>query len=896
MAEREFGVTNFVRGMAWHDAAKPFILDTGPHSALGHWLLRRAGFPSEAKVALAHGASSRNKTIRQYLKSGGAPLPAVLLLCNTLDIVAASVYSFQSRRPQDPDNHSMQNPFSRLVIWSSELDSPFAVPNEERVDELFMPLREAFIERLPDSWQNVVTPDSMEAAMELNPDTIAVDPLPSAIENWEAMQVIEQFMMHYPERTYPSVNDTSLFQHCRLSSILAFVVYRNLAHGPMSHWLDAEVGYEGENLKRPDENDRRVVMDHLAASLVRISFTGYQTLYKDAVRVDDLHGALDLADRTRQAFKEALVNVLGAPDLAEFLTINESQFDLFYLLPGTVDELAAQVNAAYETAIDRVTGEVVHRMARDFGRFGIDGDELRRQMGTIEYGLRILSLELPETRKLGPFATEYGDRLLTAYRESLDQRPEFPSARLPQNTGWNERTDPVPAVEICDVCGDHPILAPPENLEPEAEKDWRKKRDHAAHIFRGEREQVCLLCTARRTMAYGAIAKQMDPIVHSMLEPVAGQPGAWRSKEPDAGPALPPLLPARISISADDEMVEAGAFYVRYRQGGEGVDRSDVDIFPTTSYAADATGNVVMLSLKPTESLFETYRYDEALEALEPAVEEQLAQENEAFARWRETYQAYHAQLSDPDAEKSQADLAPPVRHVAPHLARVLERIQRLQVFYDHLVCRLADAPPRPEEQDRLRVLPLDTRYPTLRLLAPADRLDEALERLETVHDEVLMSTGTAEVESALPQRFLRHLLPALLHGTVVLFKQKFPLYLVLEAERDLFRQLAAHDDENWYGLRLGFTDLRGTLSEVGPQRAEVAYADLGEVLGLARDVDRRTVLLRAKTAAHITPELANALTKIRADHVRVSQQQAQRLNDKEIFPPVLFLKRATRG
>jgi hypothetical protein len=908
MEQPEFGITQFVRGMAWHDAGKPFIIDTGPHAALGYWLLQLAGHPGEAKVVLAHGRSSRNRTLRSYLRAGGEPLPAILLLCNALDVLSASIYSFQSR-PLETGYHSRQNPFSRLVVNSAELDAAFAVRHEERVGKLYTPLRQKFIDSLPSSWQEVVTLGAMESATTLSPEMINVSSLPDADHNQKAIEVIQRFMGHYPERTYPSVNDTSLLQHCRLSGILAFVAYRNLEKGENKDWLNASITIEDGHFQRPVENDRQIVQKHLAARLVRIAFEGHKALYKSAVRVDDLHGARELTERTREAFKQALACELGVSDLADFLTISEGQFDLVYLLPPAEVPLENVVHDAYEAAIDQVTGQIIERLGRDFPQIADQRGQLGQQLGDISYGLRIIPVGVPKGVDFNRIAAQYGRNLLQAYRDCQDYTT-FPATNLPGGANWRDNDETLAAAETCEVCGNYPILVPPEELE--AKDEWLRKRDYAAHIFRGEREQICLSCVARRTMAYGKIARRMDIIVHPMLKPDGSEPGSWRSVKPPDGPELPPLLPATVSLERDDELRDVGAFYVRYCRTEDRIDRSALDIFPTTSYAADATGNVVLLSLQPTKDvLFARYPYDEAIKESDPEQQAGDSPADDDIALWQDTFVKFYDEVVQ-EVEKQRGkdeeapDLSEPICHVQPHLARVMERIQCVRVFYDGLYRRLA------EDNPRLRVLPLDTDYPTLRLLLPADQLHKALRVLDQVMTSVLFSATVPETpaERKALHDLLGLLLPDLLHGAIVLFKQKFPLYLALEAERDLFRQLRVSDPDKdrdkqsrpgnsqWYGLRLAFTDLRGTLSQVAPKRAEVTYADLGQVLDLAdpvRGVDRRTVLLQAETAEYISPELADALSVIRADRIRLSQKKVRALQEEHIFPPVLFLKRATR-
>jgi hypothetical protein len=890
MAQPEFGITQFVRGMAWHDLGKPFALGTMRHAPLGYWILRLAGYDREALVALAHGHSSSKDTLTRYFRAGGSSLPGILSLCNSLDRLAASTYSMQSKGLKT-DCHSMQNPFSRLPIPISGLLSRFVIPYAK------LQILEKYLWRslrtLPAEWQAALTQDTKEGVEASQQPLSAPASLPAGKDT---LKVIQRHMANYPERTYPSVNDTSLAQHCRLSGILAFVVYCNLEHAGAT-LLQKHITYVNRDVQFPVRDFAGVVRGHLDTHLVRVAFEGHRALYEGAVRVDDLYGTRELTDLTREAFKQALAAELSVPDLAGFLTISESQFDLFFLLPPAEEPLERVIHNAYQAAIGRVTGQVADRLERDFPQISGLRPQLRQQLSDIGYGLRIVPVEVPEEADFNQFAARYGNNLLQAYGDS-QKYVTFSPANLPDEANWRDDAEALPAAEICDVCSNYPVLPPPDDLNDEDRQEWQRRRDYAAHIFRGEREQVCLSCVARRTLAHGKIAKQMDSIVHSMLEPAG--PGRWRSMPPPDGPDLPPLLTSTIRLPHDDEMADANAFYARYQRTQDGVDRSALEIFPTTSYAADATGNVVLLALQPTEkALIECYAYDEALkDRIQQAIGETLPDGK----LWQETFVSFYKKV---EGDPKTAHLAESIRHVQPHLARVMERIQHIRAFYEDLYHHLAEVPF--QGFSRLRILPLDIDFPTLRLLLPADQLDKALQTLDRVMTESLFSATYPEDLARRKQshQLLELLVPDLLHGAVVLFKHKFPLYLALEAERTLFHHLAMTDERkestgrpshsDWYGLRLAFTDLRGTLSQAGPILAEATYTDMGTVLELARQADRRTVLVQGETAQYISPELARALTMIRTTRTILTPSQAKELNRKEIFPPVLFLKQAIR-
>jgi hypothetical protein len=422
----------------------------------------------------------------------------------------------------------------------------------------------------------------------------------------------------------------------------------------------------------------------------------------------------------------------------------------------------------------------------------------------------------------------------------------------------------------------------------------------------------------------------MDHLVHPLLKRV--KPGLWQVVSPPEDSISPPPLPVLMSTvqldpTRDDELVSMGAFYVRHRRTQGSVDTSELDIFPTTSYAADVNSNVILLSLRPTEELFSTYSY---IEAIKNATQDEPLTHPD-FELWQQTFiQFYNKVKVEIEAQEEEyqqgkrknppLDLLEPIGNVHPHLARVMERIQHLKQFYEILWETLT--------KENIHTLPLDLDFPTLRLLLPADRLVQALRVLDRVMTETLFS-ATYPVENSQTFRqerqalhnLLSQLVPSLLHGTAILFKQKYALYLALEAERDLFRQLVDSDQETgpgrrqydgdghaepWYGLRLALSDLRGTLSGAAPMLAQLTYGDLGDVLRLAQTIDRRTVTGRAAiidssaidqhaSADEIT-QLADALTLIRGKRIGKSDQVKELLDDHEKkFKPVHFIKTATR-
>jgi hypothetical protein len=963
MTDRTMDITTFVRGMVWHDVAKPFALGTSKHTPLGYWLLHQAGY-DEAWVAFIHGSTGEN--LPKALKAGGDALPAILLLTNPLDRIAASFYSLLSRRFRRTDFlgrseddvekkyplfHAWQNPFSRLPNYSEELERTFLIRESydgaevphNRLEQLDKALREKLIAELPPSWDQLIEQEELSRATRAD---VALEASPDEEADGEALlRTLLPFQAQYPERTYPPANDTTLQEHCRLGGALAFVLYRNLEQA-RSPWLENAVWLESDGggdrcllglLEDPANAERvcpvigkdndwtgvqEIACRNLSARLVRVAFEGHRDLFEHAVRVDDLLGARALTERFIDSFESKLAEVLGAPGLfwaSEedsrqcLLTIHRSQFDLFYLLPpyptgDGVTTVEEAVHDAYEETLDEIVSELREGLKIDFQRavnagvlsFDADAEQaLREQLRALSYRVRVLDLEVGPAGQFDAFAdftSAYGTALIDTFGASREY-PVVPLGDLPLRAEAKDEVQ-LPADKTCDVCGNHPLFDPFVDLLDDVE--WKSYVQKAVHHFREEPERPCISCIARRMLAHSRVAER-TVWLSDMVEWAyarADQPGRVVAAQPKGGPALPSALVSSHQLESDDDFLDLGAAFARCRRDSEGY---QLDLFPTISYAADRNGNVVLLALQHTDALDRTYDYAPSIDEI-GQLPQAVRYGNRVPETDRERWQAsvsliYHwAKANDPEVAESMLS-------VRPHLARVLERIRRLRIFYRDLKEAL-DAEP-------IRILPLDIDFPTLRLLLPADQLDQALRVLDQVVTESLLSATYFRDQEKRRQAhdLLKLIAPEVLHGAAVLFKQKFPLYLALEAERDVFHQLAVLDRNEspaeekrlqkteWYGLRLGFSDLRGSLSEVGPLHAEVTYETLGEVLDLVDRVDRATVLQYAQAAQYVSPELAQAKAIVRTRRLQpLELEHVEALSDeKKMFSPVYFIKRAIR-
>lgn len=907
-------ITTFVRGMAWHDVGRPFYLGSEPHTRLGFLWLDALGYPGEALVTLTHFGGALETHLKRYWKETNSPTeaPAILALTNALDRAAAIAYSYMGEGPPRPagaTHHSWQNPFSRLPQKSPVFEAPFdaalvRMQQRNRSDSVY-----SHFTRYLKSW-----PDA--DAGELSNEAWAVLSLAlrEALkdERWKRVgkiptdqqkPVLEALLdctALYPERTYPPMNDTTLKRHAHLSGVLAFVLYRNLkARDP--GFLAQKIALQDEQLRLngrlvDEKVGPSMAMQHLDGFLVRISLEGHRELFANAVRLDDLHGARALARHTLDALVAAMAAQLDVPDLTEFLPVSRTPFDVVYCLPDSLGKAGIQqaVRQAYDAAVDRVAGELIEELKRDFRAaeppldWPSQHNDLKRQLHSLAYGLAVLPVAVDERQDFQAFTAAFAHALVTAYRDSRT------ASTFPGEEWHRVKADlELPGGEdgsvhdICQVCETHPIYK--RFNERMRDEEYLRK---AAHEFRGEPEPICVSCIARRILAHGAVrSAPLEAMLH--FDPSTQ---VVRAERVEGGPSLPPNLLRTAKVVAGDH-VDMTAAFVRQRD-----DRAGLRIFPTVHYAADETGNVALLTLEPTEALFGEYDHARIvgwLKGEKPNLEKlgiayEARQLREAFEA---TYVNYYRQV-----EKEKPALREKVTSVRPHLARVLARIDQVNRFYTALQEKLEAYP--------LRVLPIDKVYPTARLMVPADQIDAALDVLDRAVAKDLFSAALGRAERA----FLGHLVPPLLLGSVVVFKEKYPLYLALEAERVLMQRLkeapanqywgmpldreeTPQPADSWFGLRLGLCDLRGTLAERGPWQGQILWQDLGQVVELEGKVDRVTVLRKGSLEqdAEMKP-LADALALIRADVVKATDLAiVKRLEDPTLFRPVLFLKRLTR-
>lgn len=895
----------FVRGMAWHDVAKPFFLRNARHSRSGFMLLAAAGFREEGTVALCHisGGDLRHN-LKQYYQLGGPALSALLLLASPLDRLAASTYSFMAQPPKQPPYHAWHNPFTHLAEVHPQLNLPFQVRNLALHFE--EPLRAHLLAEAPPAWQASLT-EVLERGYDEQQPLVEVS-LP-AVTGPRLLDLVLPYSNNYPERTYAPVNDTLLSAHTRLSAVLAWVVYRNLVAQSAS-LLDWTLTLGPDSARLPDGTDavdfvsprdgtaafsdgQVLVRDHLASRLVRISLSGHRQWVDEAARLDDLKGAQQLTSQFRAAFKRAFAQQLGIDDLADFLWLSESTFDLVYLLPEALGDPAALIQRSYEQAVawlveDPANPDSLRRLLdADFRRADpplqlTEPDALaalKAELACLGYSLSVVRVQPPgDLSDYGAFTAAFGQTLLEAYQTSLTGGQASP-ASLQMTLETLAATETLTAEDVCSICNTHPVYRP---LADRVGDDYFLRK--VTHTFRDDPDRPCLSCIARRALAHKQV--QVD-VLHQMIhhDPETGELQTEPATDPNLD--LPPMLLHTGQLIDADDYLDLRAAFVRLARSQHS--QRALDIFPTISYAADSLGNVALLTLQATSAVFEAYDYRRARQRVQELTE--IERQTPAWSAFEQDFEAFCRRVAT-----QSPDLLDQVEVIQPHPARVLAREARISRFFAAVASALEGA--------GIRALALETTYPLGRWLVPAMLLPKALKCLShslardllAVPDEAL--TGPTRI-------FLAMTVPALLEGSVVVFKQKYPIYLVLEAARTLQIELKDRSDlPPAYGLRLGFTDLRGILSSASPRQALVTLGQLPELLALNETVDRRSVTLRVadldrSPESEWAQQVADARLYVRSSWwgLPEAKRQAvvQALMEQETFDPIIFFKTVAR-
>lgn len=913
-------IAELILGTYEHDLFKPFWLGNFQHALLGYAWQRAAG-RSEARCAavLLHNAENILPNRARHLDSwpaGQHTLPRALLLAPAMDWIASASYALYDEeaetaaeerlsdgdeQPKPTDDRakrpaplhkrfeawpaSIQNPFSRLPVWEGAVlaSRATAVISEQGtfgnagdfVTERFRPklAGEKWAEALTGALRDLGKAATAAAGRPVFERILARVRSLSA----EQRDLLGQVYTAFPERTYPPPNDTGLAAHTRLTANLYHLA---LAQLPAGHGL-AGLGLE---LMGDDEirwwtaykNRARTVSEalkHLSCDVATVRLAGLEERFVSAVRLDDLQGVKQLADRMRYAFKRQMLASLGfagAPDadrLADVLCLSESRFAMTYLLPADYardeDEMRERLHGLYDAAWQDVASKpygkpeggwapsLLETLAGDLGeaRAMLRPDAERLVRG-LQVMLPAFGVARVDTADLAGESLEerFGQRLVEGYGKALrEASPGSLGREAWQATtlgNWTPQLDEA----ICDRCqgapawtalGDQAYGRNGQPANPTLEKFF--------HGFREEQEELCEACAAQRSLAHGvtqaeALATMIwgevapDGSVKLDFGPVLGADGTTQV-------ALPPLLHRKDAVRPDETMVDLNACYIRRRRdGGDDL----LERFPTVAYAADRNSNVAMLTLRTTDALIGEQMIPEGCVKLLTTAGDKA---REALRAWHDL-RWYYFFLDRAGKEEA---LHKQLLELPAHLARVLQRQATVTAFYEMLPRRWAAA--------GVRALALETRHPVGRYLLPAEALTTALEVLDRslcldllavngedlglvdadamthadAYDIRAQESGSGAV---VRERALRALLcsyvPKLVVGTALVFKQKQALYLMLRAEERLQREVVRRPV-----AAVGLADMRGTLVDRGTVYASYGFGTWADVREMAQGVDR---------------------------------------------------------
>jgi len=1027
--------------MRHHDLAKPFFLGRERHAPAGFFLLTGGGKATAGLYALLHHAHTIGlEKVAQFLldwhdlKNDGDSLqvPIWVFLSPWLDQLAASTYSGATRDPKSQNIWSFQNPFSRLPRLAKV--KTYGIQNLTEVQKDLW--QEAGLDRVY-SW------DEMKKISENFDDSSSHSSSHQKIkQNLEkhAQQLRDYVERHrellparlFPERTYPSANDTPLLEHGQLTAALALVVGGNIL-------LQRSSGFNRQVIITKQSGDqitvagimaaqfhwddyKKLALQHLQGRLVRISFAWYEELFQQAIRLDDIHGVKNflaaageerLMQRFKDNFHKKIGDLIGADQhVAQALEpLNDFPFDLVYLLPGAIreEQIKDVVRQAYTKAVKTLAKNLQEEYGHDFRKISgipqLDCSELQNQL------LAFAPFAYVEEVKVDSAAgSKPGQDLDRAKRslsiQILEAYRRFWQAGKASRSEAEFRLTAVPSIptpERCEVCGLHSVF---EEFYQKYEA-LREAGDPASQIMekviyghKEEPERLCRACLGRRLWSHGEVQERW---LRNMLEPSEQDGTVMVRLKADPVPAPPPKLLPRLEIPKEGDLPEdMGAAFVRCREGR-------LQVYPTLAAAADADGNLALLSLSPnwhSVILAELTQVRAAAEALQCAffsldkwaknypklsskiehwrhnvtsgnraklmeAKNQCCQFLDYLRNWH-NYISWHplARLADlvtrlnpldptkepdevrgvmsaiikywedflrpcysrsgaSDLERFEAAL---VEYIAgltgqdvqdgfrdealiarPHLARVLTRIRWVHEFFQDLPKILVD-------EGGIRTLTLESAYPRLVVAVPATDLIRALRVLHytvarnlfssTLYgDEPPCPTAAALADEAARQRRetlslkpLEQILPPVLLGAVVIFKERQPLYHILATARRVTDYLAQQHD-SYCGILLGLTDWRRCLGAMTPEQAReifpLDFMELYHLLDNESQIARRPLFSLAQAAEDEWgqfPEYRSATLAIKQRRQQWPDLVRDLLQEQKLFDALVFLKRTAKA
>jgi len=1027
----------FIDGMRHHDLAKPFFLGKERHAPAGFFLLTGGGETTAGLYALLHHANTIGlEKVAQFLldwhglKNDGdsLPVPAWVFLSPWLDQLAASTYSGATRDPRNQNIWSFQNPFSRL-------------PRQERVKTYG---KQNHTEVQKELWQKVGLDgvycwDEMKEVSKEFDDSSRHQGILQKLTTC-APQLSGYVKRHrellparlFPERTYPSANDTPLLEHGQLTAALALVVGGNILLQQPSGFnpqviITRESGGQimvaGVTAAQFSWDDyQRLTLQHLQGRLVRISFAWYEELFQQAIRLDDIHGVKNFLaaageERLMQRFKDNFHKEIGtlfgadqhvAPALEP---LNDFPFDLVYLLPGAIriEQIKDVVRQAYTKAVETLAKNLQKEYDHDFNGIKeipkLDCSELQKQL------LAFAPFCYLEEIKVDSAVGSEPENGLKRAKQSLSEQT-LKAYSLLWQAGKVSRSEAelrltsvpsIPAPECCEVCGLHAVFEEFYRKYEEflqSNPSFAQIMEKVIYGHKEEPERLCRACLGRRLWSHGEVQERW---LRDILEQVEQDDTVLVRLKADPLLAPPPKLLPRLEIPKEGDLPEdMGAAFVRCRGGG-------LQVYPTLAAAADADGNLALLSLSPNwqrgilaelsqvraaaealqcaffsldnwaknhsnlSSKIEDWEHRKSsgtpaeltgaknqcchildylktwpnhiswhplapladlvtrLNPLDPAKEpdEVRGVIGAIIKNWEEFLKPYYTKSGASDLERFEAAL---VEYIAgltgqdvqegfrdeallarPHLARVLTRIRWVHEFFQDLPKVLVD-------EGGIRTLTLESAYPRLVVAVPAADLIQALRVLQYTLTHNLFSSTLYEDEppcptaaaladgvarqrrEALSLKLLEQILPPVLLGAVVIFKERQPLYHILATARRINDYLAQQPD-SYCGILLGLTDWRPCLGAMTPEQARdilpLDFVELYHLLDNEGLIARRPLFSLAQAAESEwgrLPEYRAAMLAIKQRRQQWPDRVRNRLQNDKLFNAMVFFKRTAKA
>lgn len=612
----------FIEGMRLHDLAKPFFLGRKRHAVAGFLLLQGANQPTAGLYALFHHAPpiGLEKTVRFLLDwygldqpSDALEVPAWIFLSPWLDQLAASTYSGVTEDPERKEIWSFQNPFSRLprlervrTFGKSEVDKiQQKLWKEVGLDEVLV---WGDIKKLADGFESFSDHQDKLKALEENATL-----LKSFLENHTTLLPARLFS----ERTYPSANDTALLEHGQLTATLAFMVGGNIIfkenNWPRTVQLTRQDGdFYIDNKKSADfswDDYKKIVLQHLHGRLVRIAFLGYERLFHEAIRLDDLHGIKNFLEspgkqRLRELFQNNFHTSIGGLFASEHKVapalqpLNDFPFDLVYLLPAALGEpqIRTAVQKAYAASIATLAAELDAAYQEDFPAIPrLDAQKLKRQFSSLApfCFCEEIHIQVDSSKTVEEQLREAKQSLATA---GLEAYRRLWQAGAIKDAECQRRVQDVKDLEItesCDVCTLQPVFAEFYDLYEEYRQEGDERHKTMEKVIYSHKEQperLCRACLARRLWSHGEVQEQwlLDLIEWDEKD---GTVTLRLKQHPHLSP--PPNMLPQIDLKKDQPLPEdMGAAFVRRREGR-------LQVYPTMAAAADGDGNLALLYLTP---------------------------------------------------------------------------------------------------------------------------------------------------------------------------------------------------------------------------------------------------------------------------------------------------------